>query len=104
MSLISVYAVFANAEEAERIGRAVIEERLAACVNILGATPSIYRWKGMIETADEVAAIFKTTDDQAPALLERVAALHSYEVPCVVCSRGEKALPAYLDWVADSVR
>ncbi|MEA3057730.1 MAG: periplasmic divalent cation tolerance protein, partial [Sphingomonadales bacterium] len=48
MSLISVYAVFANAEEAERIGRAVIEERLAACVNILGATPSIYRWKGMI--------------------------------------------------------
>ena len=104
MSLVSVYAVFANAEEAERIGRAVIEERLAACVNILGATRSIYRWKGAIETADEVAAIFKTTDDQASALLERVAALHSYEVPCVVCWPAEKALPAYLDWVADSVR
>ena len=61
MSVVSVYAVFANAEEAERIGRAVVEERLAACINILGAVRSIYRWQGAIESADEVAAIFKTT-------------------------------------------
>ena len=60
MSIVSVYAVFANAEEAERIGRTVVEERLAACVNMLGPIRSIYRWKGRIETADEVAAIFKT--------------------------------------------
>ena len=60
MSVVSVYAVFADAEEAERIGRTVIEERLAACINILAPVRSIYRWKGRIETADEVAAIFKT--------------------------------------------
>ena len=67
MSVVSVYAVFADAEEAERIGRPVVEERLAACANILGPVRSIYRWKGAIETADEVAAIFKTTDE-APTL------------------------------------
>ena len=60
MSVVSVYAVFADAEEAERIGRTVVEERLAACVNILGPVRSIYRWQGRVETGDEVAAIFKT--------------------------------------------
>ena len=103
MSLVSIYAVFANAEEAERVGRAVVHERLAACVNILGPVRSIYRWKGAIETADEVATIFKTSDAQADALLERVAALHSYDVPCVVRSPAQKALPDYVDWVEDSV-
>jgi periplasmic divalent cation tolerance protein len=67
MRVISIYAIFANAEEAERIGRAVVEDRLAACVNILGPVRSIYRWKGEIESADEVAAIFKTTDDTVDA-------------------------------------
>jgi periplasmic divalent cation tolerance protein len=103
MSVVSVYAVFANAEEAERIGRTVIEERLAACVNILGPLRSIYRWKGAIETADEVAAIFKTNEAGAHALIERVAALHSYEVPCVVCWPVDKVLGEYADWVEDSV-
>ena len=56
MSVVSVYAVFADADEAERIGRTVVEERLAACVNILGPCRSIYRWQGEVETADEVAA------------------------------------------------
>jgi len=51
MSILSVYAVFANAEQAERVGRTVVEERLAACVNILGPIRSIYRWQGKIETA-----------------------------------------------------
>ena len=64
MSVISVYAVFANLDEAERIGRLMVEERLAACVNIIGAIRSIYRWEGALETADEVAAIFKTTEDE----------------------------------------
>ena len=59
MSVVSVYAVFANPEEAERIGREMVEERLAACVNILGPIRSIYRWQGAVETADEVAAVFK---------------------------------------------
>ena len=104
MSVISVYAVFADTEEAERIGRAMVEERLAACVNILGPISSIYRWKGAIESSEEVAAIFKTTDERADALITRIAALHSYDVPCVTAWPVGEILDAYADWVEDSVR
>jgi len=103
MSVVSVYAVFANAEEAERIGRAVIEERLAACINIIPGVRSIYRWQGAIESADEVAAVFKTTAAGANALIARVAALHSYEVPCIVTWPIDKVLIGYADWVEGSV-
>ena len=103
MSVVSVYAVFANAEEAERIGRAVVEARLAACANILGPVRSIYRWDGKIESADEVAAILKTSDEQADALVARIAALHSYAVPCVVVWPIDKIVGTYADWVEDSV-
>ena len=102
MSAISVYAIFANAEEADRIGRTMVEEKLAACVNILGPVRSIYRWKGAIETADEVAAIFKTSDERAGLLITRIAALHSYDVPCVAAWPIDKILGAYADWVEES--
>ena len=103
MSVVSVYAVFANVEEAERIGRAVVEARLAACVNILGPLRSIYRWDGKIDSADEVAAIFKTSDEQADALMTRIAGLHSYAVPCVVVWPIDKVLQSYSHWVDDNV-
>ena len=102
MSVVSVYAVFANDEEAERIGRSVVEERLAACINILGAIRSIYRWQGSVESATEVAAILKTTDTAANALIARIAALHSYDVPCIVTWPVAKVLASYADWVEDS--
>ncbi|WP_028970380.1 divalent-cation tolerance protein CutA [Sphingomonas sp. URHD0057] len=104
MSVVSVYAIFANAEEAERIGRAVIEERLAACINILAPVRSIYRWQGEIESADEIAAILKTTAEGADALIARIAALHSYDVPCIVTWPVDKLLAGYSDWVEDNVR
>ena len=103
MSVISVYAIFADADEAERIGRAMVEERLAACINILGPVRSIYRWKGAVETAEEVAAIFKTIDERAGDLVARIAALHGYDVPCVVAWPIDKVLGAYAHWVEDSV-
>jgi len=103
MSVVSVYAVFASAEEAERIGRTVIEERLAACINILSPVRSIYRWKGRIETADEVAAILKTHHWRSDALIARIAELHSYDIPCVVSWPIDKIVGAYADWVEDSV-
>lgn len=103
MTIVSVYAVFANAEEAERIGRTVVEERLAACINILAPCRSIYRWQGRIEAAEEVAAIFKTHGWKADELVERIAALHSYDTPCVVVWPIEKLLRRYADWVEDSV-
>ena len=102
MSVLSVYAVFADGEEAEHIGRTVIEERLADCINILPTMRSIYRWKGEIETADEVAAILKTSDDRANALIARIAALHSYDVPCIVAWPVDKVLGSYAAWIDDS--
>jgi periplasmic divalent cation tolerance protein len=104
MSVISVYAVFASADEAERIGRLAVEERLAACVNILGNIRSIYRWKDEVETADEIAAIFKTSEEQAGALITRIAGLHSYDVPCITSWPIDKILGSYADWVEDNVR
>ena len=103
MSVISVYAVFANAEEAERIGRTVVEERLAACANVLPGVRSIYRWQGAVESADEVAAIFKTSDAKADSLITRIAGLHSYDVPCIANWPIDKILAGYADWVEDSV-
>ena len=103
MNILSIYAVFANSEEADRIGRTIIEERLAACINILPPMRSIYRWKGEIQTADEVAAIFKTHHWRSDALMERVRELHSYDVPCIVAWPIEKIVGSYADWVEDSV-
>jgi len=97
--ITSVYATFGSEAEAERIGRRLVEERLVACVNILGRCRSIYRWEGKIEETEEVAALFKTTGDGTPALLARLAELHAYDVPAAVAWPIAEALPAYSDWV-----
>jgi periplasmic divalent cation tolerance protein len=102
-AIVSVYATFAGDEEARRIGRLVVEERLAACVNILGRCHSIYRWQGAVEEAGEVAALFKTAADSAEALIARIAALHSYDVPAVMVCPIAYALEPYRLWVVDSV-
>ena len=103
MSIVSVYAVFANQAEAETIGRTVVEERLAACLNILGPCRSIYRWQGKMEESDEVPAILKTDERQADALIARIATLHSYDVPCITVWPIEKLLASYAEWVEGSV-
>ena len=97
--IVSVYAVFADADEAQRIARTAVEERLAACVNVLGACQSVYRWQSKVEIATEAAAIFKARADKADALVARIAELHSYDVPAIAVSPIERAWPAYADWV-----
>ncbi len=103
MSVVSVYCVFANSEEAERIGQTVVEEGLAACINILGPCRSIYRWRGAIESSNEVPAILKTTAEAADSLIARLAAMHSYDVPCVAVWPIEKLLLSYSEWVEAAV-
>ena len=98
-AIVSVYATFASEEEARRIGRIAVEEGLAACVNVLGACHSIYRWQGEIAEAEEVAAIFKTAADRAEALVARIGELHSYDVPAAVVWPIEGGLEAYREWV-----
>lgn len=98
-----LHVTFANAAEAERIGRAMVEEQLAACVNLLGPCSSIYRWQGKVETAAEHRALFKTTPQLARELADRIAALHGYELPAIEIwpvSAGD----AVAAWVNDSTR
>lgn len=98
-AVVSVYAVFGSDEEADTIARAMIERRLAACVNILGACRSIYRWDGAIAEDPEVAAIFKTSRDLANELIAEIAAMHSYAVPAIALWPIEATLQSYAQWV-----
>jgi periplasmic divalent cation tolerance protein len=86
-------------ETASRIARALVEERLAACVNLLPGIRSVYRWEGTIEEDAEVLLVVKTRADRAGALVDRVIALHPYDVPEVVLLPAVGGSPTYLDWV-----
>jgi len=92
-----------SAEEGHRIARVLVEERLAACVNVVAGVRSVYRWQGVVEEAEEVLLVVKTTRDRFSGLQERVVSLHSYQVPEVVVLPVEGALPAYQAWVQESV-
>ncbi len=104
MSVCTVYVVFADVDEAMRIGRAVVEERLAACINVLAPCTSIYWWDGEMAQSDEAPALFKTTLARADALVERLSELHSYETPAIVVWPIERLNAAYGDWVESELR
>jgi periplasmic divalent cation tolerance protein len=97
--IVAVYVIFGSDEEARRIGRAMVERRLAACVNILGACHSIYRWQGAVEESSEVAAIFKTRFEQAEALMAAIHLDHSYDVPAITVLPIASTHREYLEWV-----
>jgi periplasmic divalent cation tolerance protein len=102
--IVSVYAVFGNAEEARTIARTAVEEGLAACANILAPCHSLYRWQGRIEEAAEIPVLLKTRADLAERLIARIDSLHSYEVPAAVAWKIEASLPAYARWVDSETR
>ena len=101
--IVSIYSTFGSDEEARRIARILVEERLAACANILAPCHSIYRWQGRIEEAAEVPVIFKTRADGAARLIARIGELHSYDVPAAVVWPIAEAVPAYAAWVVAEV-
>ncbi|MEK7666606.1 MAG: divalent-cation tolerance protein CutA [Pseudomonadota bacterium] len=84
---------------AERIARALVEEGLAACVNILLPMRSVYRWKGKIEDATELLLVIKSTVARFPAIRERLRALHPYELPEIIAVPIVDGLPEYLAWL-----
>jgi periplasmic divalent cation tolerance protein len=92
-----------DAAVAERIARALVDERLAACVNLLPGVRSVYRWRDAVEDADEVLLLVKSTRDALPALQARLVALHPYELPELLAVEAAGGLPAYLGWIADNV-
>ncbi|AGA89051.1 uncharacterized protein involved in tolerance to divalent cations [Thioflavicoccus mobilis 8321] len=89
-----------DAETADRLASALVEERLAACVNILPGITSVYHWRGQVERDDEVLLLIKTVAARFAALSERLVALHPYEVPEVIATPITAGLPAYLDWMS----
>jgi periplasmic divalent cation tolerance protein len=94
-----VYITARSQAEARKIGTALVEERLAACVNIIPGMRSIYRWESKIEEAEETVLIAKTSKARTPALIERVRALHSYDCSCAVSFAVDDGNPDYLDWL-----
>ena len=101
--ILSVTITTASRDEAEKIGRSLVEENLAACVNILPGVTSLYRWQGRLEEAEEVLLLVKTTETCFEALCLRVKALHSYECPCILSSPIAAGDVGYIAWVKQQV-
>jgi len=89
---------------AERLAALLIEQRLAACVNILAPCRSVYRWKGAVQRDEEHPMLIKTTAERYAALEKVLRAGHPYELPEIIAVPIERGLPAYLDWVAAETR
>src|SRR5512143_866835 len=83
-SFVMIYVTAPTRDDAMAIGRALVSEKLAACVNVLGEARSIYRWEGAVEEANEIVVIAKTRQALVDQALARIKQLHSYEVPCAV--------------------
>jgi periplasmic divalent cation tolerance protein len=90
--------------EADRLGRVMVERRLAACAQIVGPVTSTYWWKGSMETTEEWMAVLKTTEELSAQLIWAIKAEHSYETPDIVAISIACGLPDYLNWIAEETR
>ena len=101
---IVVLSTCASSEEAEKVARTLVEKKLAACVNILPAVRSIYRWKGAIEDEQETLLLIKSSRALFGELRAEIEKLHSYEVPEAIAIPIVDGLERYLEWMADVLR
>ena len=104
MTLTMIYVTTPSPQEALRIGRAVVADRLAACANVLPGITSVYRWQGEVQEDGETALILKTRSDLVERLTTRVKELHSYDCPCVVALSIAGGNPDFLQWIAEETR
>jgi periplasmic divalent cation tolerance protein len=104
MEITLIYITTGNKDEAVMIGKALISDRLAACVNIIENMYSMYMWDGKLQDDKETILIAKTTKDRVTYLIEKVNALHSYDCPCIVTLPVSDGNPAFLKWVANEVQ
>ena len=101
---VDVWINCPDRQTAERIAGACVEERLAACANILGPISSIYRWKGTTERADEIPLLLKTRADLFGAVAARVKALHPYQVPSILATELPLVEADYARWLGEETR
>ncbi len=99
-----VYITTNNLEQARMIGRALVEERLAACANILPSMRAVYSWEGEIQEAEESVLLLKTIGDEIPQITARVKELHTYSCPCIFSISMQDGNPDYFRWLSDQVR
>ncbi|MDR2014839.1 MAG: divalent-cation tolerance protein CutA [Azoarcus sp.] len=101
--VLLVITTLPDQASANALAARLVEEHLAACVNILAPCGSVYRWQGVVETVSEIPLLIKTSRAGYPALEAAVRALHPYEIPELIALPVTHGLAAYLDWVAASV-
>ena len=99
--VVTVFVTAPGRESALALARQVVEESLAACGNVIPNVTSVFRWEKKVKEEEEVLLILKTSAEQCPALITRVAELHSYEVPEVLSLRVDDGFGPYLDWVEE---
>ncbi len=96
--------ITAPAREAEPLAERLVEQRLAAGVNLVPGVRSVYRWQGAVQRADEVVLIVQTASDRLEALIEAVRAVHGYETPCIAAWPAEQGFAPFLDWMHTQTR
>ena len=101
---VVVWTTISRTADGHKLASTLVSERLAACVNILQPCRSIYRWEGVVQSATETPALFKTTLDKADALIARIKELHSYDIPAIVVWPIERLPADFGDWVEGKVR
>lgn len=104
MAAVMIYVTAADRAEAEMIGRAMVEARLAACANLLGDTTAIYWWDGAVESGGEAAIILKSRAELVPEITKAIQDIHSYDCPCVVALPIVDGNPEFLAWLEAETR
>ena len=99
MEAILVISNLPDRDSAEKLAALLVEQHLAACVNLLAPCTSVYRWQGKVETANEIPVLIKTTRERYAALESAIRAHHPYELPEIIAVSLSAGLPAYLEWI-----
>jgi periplasmic divalent cation tolerance protein len=103
-AMIEVHVNFGSDEEARRVSRAAVEQRLAACANIHAGMRSFYWWDGAVQSEDEIPVVFKTAVHNVDALMDFIATSHSYETPSIIAHQPVRVHATYLEWVHQETR
>ena len=104
MEINMIYITAGSKDEAVMIGKALINAKLAACVNIIENMTSMYIWDGKLQDDRETILIAKTKQERVPDLIEKVKSLHSYDCPCIVSLPVSDGNPAFLNWIANEIQ